>query len=153
MEVSMQLNKLLPPTYVYIAIVLILVLHFALPGAQLLDSPWRYVGILPLLVGIALNLLADQAFKQHNTTVKPFETSTTLVTGGVFRFTRNPMYLGFVLLLTGIAILLGSLTPWIVVVAFPFLMDMRFVRAEEAMLEARFGDSWLEYKRRVGKWL
>ena len=63
------------------------------------------------------------------------------------------MYLGFVLLLAGMAMLLGSLTPWIAVSVFPFLMEMRFVRAEETMLETRFGDSWLQYKQGVRKWL
>jgi protein-S-isoprenylcysteine O-methyltransferase Ste14 len=85
--------------------------------------------------------------------VKPFEESTTLVTNGVFRLSRNPMYLGFVLLLAGLVMLLGSTTPWFVVIIFPIVMEMRFVRAEEAMLEARFGDSWLQYKRSVRKWL
>ena len=50
-------------------------------------------------------------------------------------------------------LLLGSATPWIVVIVFPFLMELRFIRAEEAMLEGQFGDSWLEYKQSVRKWL
>ncbi len=149
----MQTRKPLPPTYFYVAIVLIIVLHVLVPGPQVFSSPWRYVGVIPLSLGSAFSVLADQAFKRFGTTVKPFEESTYLVTDGVFRLSRNPMYLGFVLLLAGIAMLLGSLTPWIVVAVFPFLMDMRFVRAEEAMLEALFGDSWLEYKQRVRRWL
>jgi protein-S-isoprenylcysteine O-methyltransferase Ste14 len=148
----MRRAKKLPPTYLYSAIVLIVVLHILLPGEQVINSPWRYLGIILLALGSALNILADQVFKQHNTSVKPFETSTFLVTGGVFRFSRNPMYLGFVLLLAGIAILLGSVTPWIVAVVFPFLMEIRFIRVEETMLEAWFGDAWLEYKRRVRRW-
>lgn len=148
----MQPGKLLPPTYFYIAIVLILALHFLLPGAQIIHSPWRYLGVILLVLGSALNIMADQAFKRHNTTVKPFEESTFLVTEGVFRFSRNPMYFGFVLLLAGAVMLLGSATPWIVVAVFPFLMELRFIRAEEAMLEARFGAAWSGYKQRVRKW-
>jgi protein-S-isoprenylcysteine O-methyltransferase Ste14 len=149
----MQPRKLLPPTYFYIAIVLIMVLHVLVPGPRVFSSPWRYLGVIPLILGSALNLLADQAFKRHNTAVKPFEESTTLVTDGVFRLSRNPMYLGFVLLLAGLVLLLGSATPWIVVVIFPFLMELHFIRVEEAMLETRFGDSWLRYKQSVRKWL
>lgn len=148
----MQSRKLLPPTYFYIAVVLILMLHFLLPGAQVIHSPWRYLGLIPLILGSALNILADQSFKRHNTTVKPFEESTFLVTDGVFRVSRNPMYLGFVLLLAGIVMLLGSITPWIVVAVFALLMELRFIRVEEAMLEARFGDTWSEYKHRVRRW-
>jgi protein-S-isoprenylcysteine O-methyltransferase Ste14 len=149
----MQPRRLLPPTYFYVAIVLIIVLHVLVPGPQVFSSPWRYLGVIPLILGSAFSVLADQAFKRFGTTVKPFEESTTLVTDGVFRLSRNPMYLGFVLLLAGLVMLLGSATPWIVVVIFPLVMEMRFVRAEEAMLEVRFGDSWLQYKQRVRKWL
>ena len=148
----MQLRKLLPPTYLYFAIALVIVLHIMVPGPQIVSSPWRYVGILPLLLGSAFNVLADQAFKRHETTVKPFEESTFLVTNSVFRISRNPMYLGFVLLLIGIAVLLGSVTPWIIVAGFPFLMKNRFIRAEETMLDAQFGDTWLAYKQRTKRW-
>jgi protein-S-isoprenylcysteine O-methyltransferase Ste14 len=148
----MQLRRLLPPTYLYAAIVLIIVLHVLIPGPHLISSPWRYLGILPLLVGSALNLMADQAFKQHATTVKPFEESTFLITHSVFRISRNPMYLGFVLLLIGIVILLGSVTPWLVVAGFPFLMENLFIRTEESMLETQFGSTWLEYKQRIRRW-
>jgi protein-S-isoprenylcysteine O-methyltransferase Ste14 len=149
----MRLGKPLPPTYFYIAIVLIIVLHVLLPGPQIISSPWRYLGVIPLVLGSAFSVLADQAFKRFGTTVKPFEESTCLVTDGVFRLSRNPMYLGFVLLLAGIVMLLGSATPWIVVVIFPFLMEIRFIRAEEVILLARFGDTWLEYKQRVRRWI
>jgi protein-S-isoprenylcysteine O-methyltransferase Ste14 len=149
----MQLRKPLPPTYFYVAIVLIIVLHVLVPGPQVFSSPWRYLGVIPLILGSAFSVLADQAFKRFGTTVKPFEESTCLVTDGVFRLSRNPMYLGFVLLLAGLVMLLGSTTPWIVVVIFPFLMELHFIRAEETMLEARFGDAWLQYKQRVRKWL
>jgi protein-S-isoprenylcysteine O-methyltransferase Ste14 len=149
----MRLRKLLPPTYFCFAIVLIIVLHVLMPGPQVVSSPWRYLGVIPLVLGSTFSVLADQAFKRFGTTVKPFEGSTALVTDGVFGISRNPMYLGFVLLLAGIAMLLGSIIPWIVVAIFPVLMEIRFIRDEEAMLEARFGDAWLEYKQRVRRWL
>jgi protein-S-isoprenylcysteine O-methyltransferase Ste14 len=148
----MRPRKLLPPIYLYCAMALLFALHILIPGPQIVPSPWRYLGIIPLILGSILNVAADQAFKRHKTTVKPFEVSTSLITNGVFRFTRNPMYVGFVLLLAGAALLLGSVTPWIVVIVFPFLMELRFVRTEEAMLEARFGETWLAYKQRVRRW-
>jgi protein-S-isoprenylcysteine O-methyltransferase Ste14 len=62
------------------------------------------------------------------------------------------MYLGFVLALIGIAVMLGSLSPWLIVVIFASLMERVFIQVEERMLEARFGQSWLEYKARVRRW-
>lgn len=98
-------------------------------------------------------MFADRAFKKVETTVKPHEESTTLITDGVFRLSRNPMYVGFVLILLGIAIFVGSLTPYAVVIVFPILMDRIFIRGEERMLEETFGGAWLEYKKKVRRWI
>ena len=105
------------------------------------------------MLGVILNLVADAAFKKHGTTIKPFEESTALITGGVFRISRHPMYLGMLLILLGIATLMGSLTPFVVVVAFGISMELVFVRFEESMLEKKFGRIWLEYKRQVRRWI
>jgi protein-S-isoprenylcysteine O-methyltransferase Ste14 len=148
----MPLKNKFPPAFLLSTIVIMVALHFLLPGSQIIRGSWRFLGLLPFILGNILNALADQAFKQHETTVKPFEESTYLVTDGVFRLSRNPMYLGFVLILVGFAVLLGSLTPWIGMIIFPFLMHYRFIRIEETMLEAQFGDNWLEYKQKVRRW-
>ncbi|MBN1122471.1 MAG: isoprenylcysteine carboxylmethyltransferase family protein [Anaerolineae bacterium] len=129
------------------------ILHFLFPGRQLLTTPLIFLGIIPLVVGVAINLLADRAFSTRGTTVKPFEESSALVITGVFCLTRNPMYLGFTLVLIGIALLLGSLTPWAVVAVFAVLMEVLFIRVEEAMLEERFGADYCEYKQRTRRWI
>lgn len=104
-------------------------------------------------MGVSLNLIADIAFKKDQTTVKPFEASTSLVVTGVFQISRHPMYLGMVLILLGIAILMGTLTPLVVVAVFGILMELVFVRTEERMLEEQFGATWLAYKTKVRKWV
>jgi protein-S-isoprenylcysteine O-methyltransferase Ste14 len=63
------------------------------------------------------------------------------------------MYLGFVLVLIGIAALLGSLTPWIIVPLFAILMDQVFISVEERMLQAKFGQAWSEYTAQVRRWI
>jgi protein-S-isoprenylcysteine O-methyltransferase Ste14 len=63
------------------------------------------------------------------------------------------MYLGMTLILVGIALALGSLTPWLVIPVFIWQITVRFIAAEERKLEATFGNSYLEYKRRVRRWL
>jgi len=146
-------KAVLPPTYLFLAIGVMVALHFLLPGRHVIGFPWNLLGIVPLGVGIALNLVADRAFKAHATTVKPFEDSTVLITGGVFRISRHPMYLGFVLILIGIAVLMGSLTPYAVIVVFAMLMEVVFIRVEERMLEEKFGDTWLAYKAKVRRWI
>jgi protein-S-isoprenylcysteine O-methyltransferase Ste14 len=146
-------ERVLPPTYLATAIVGILVVHFLFPIAWVVPEPWSYLGAVPVCAGVVLNLVADRAFKRRATTVKPFETPSALLTGGVFRLSRNPMYLGFVLILAGIAVVLRSLSPYAVVVAFAVAMDRVFIRAEEADLRRQFGEAWLAYRRRVRRWI
>jgi protein-S-isoprenylcysteine O-methyltransferase Ste14 len=128
-------------------------LHFFLPVAEVVTYPWVLLGLLPLLLGILLNVIADQAFKTMNTTVKPFEESTALITEGVFRITRNPMYLGMVLMLFGIALLMGTLTPFVVGPVFAVLMEYKFIKVEERMLADRFGERWTVYQQEVRRWI
>lgn len=152
-EEPMKDKKVLPPTYLFIAIVIMVALHFLLPGAKVTAFPWNLSGIIPCAFGIVMNLIADRAFKKVGTTVKPFEESTVLITNGVFRVSRHPMYLGFVLILLGIAVFMGSLTPYVVIVVFAILMDVVFIRVEEKMLEDTFGEAWLQYKKKVRRWI
>ncbi len=149
----MKIKCVLPPTYLFIAIGAMPLVHFLFPVEKFINYPWNLSGCGPLALGVILNLVADAAFKKQGTTVKPFEGSTTLITTGVFRFSRHPMYLGMVLILLGIAILMGSLAPFIVVVIFAAVMELVFIRTEERMLEQKFGNTWLEYKKRVRRWL
>jgi protein-S-isoprenylcysteine O-methyltransferase Ste14 len=146
-------KKIFPTHCLLIAVALMPALHFLWAGGILLPMPWNLVGLIPLAAGIGINLAADRDLHKAGTTVKPDEESAALVTGGAYRISRNPMYLGFVLLLAGIALLLGSLTPWIVVPAFALLMDRTFIAAEERMLEARFGAEWKAYQTAVRRWV
>ena len=92
--------------------------------------------------------MADRALIKHHTTVKPFEESTALITTGVFRISRHPMYFGMVLILVGIALLMGSLAPYVVIPIFAIVMDRVFIKIEERMFEEIFGSpGWLTKKR------
>ncbi len=147
------MKKVLPPTYFLGAIILTVLLHFVFPLHQLLTFSWNLLGLAPLVVGVILNLVANRAFQKHNTTVKPFEKSTTFITEGAFRISRNPMYLGLALILLGVGLLLGSASPFVVVLLFPVLLDRIFIVPEERMLENSFGDRFRQYRIRVRRWL
>jgi len=149
----MKDKRILPPTFFNTAIVLIVLLHFFFPIMRIISFPWNLLGIFPALVGVVLNLHTDNLFKKHATTVKPFEESSALVTNGLFRLSRNPMYLGMGLILLGICIFLGSVSPYSVVLTFLILVDIIFISDEEKMLSNKFGPTWLEYKKEVRRWL
>lgn len=129
------------------------VLHEFLPVDIIIDYPWVITGLFFLLLGGILNIVADQTFKQHKTTVKPKGKTETLVTKGIYEKRRHPMYFGLTLMLLGFALLLGTLTPFIVVVAFAIFMDVVYIRFEEKKLESTFGEEWKEYHKRTRRWI
>jgi protein-S-isoprenylcysteine O-methyltransferase Ste14 len=152
-EVTMNRHKILPPTCLLIALFAMIILALFLPVTRFIPQPWNLTGIVPLIAGMAMNLAADRAFKQAGTTVKPYQESSVLITDGVYQFSRNPMYLGFVLILLGLALLLAALSPFIVIILYAVAMDQIFIRVEERMLAEKFGDQWDNYRVNVRKWL
>ena len=128
-------------------------LHHFIPVMQVIPYPWNASGLLPLAAGIGLNMNADSLFKKYGTTVKPFDESSTLVTSGAFRFSRNPMYLGMIMILVGASVLMGTLSPFTIIPVFAIIMDKVFIVTEERMLEERFGESWRSYRNKVRRWI
>ncbi len=81
--------NIMPPVYLLFAMVIMVVLHSLLPGMKVLALPWSLLGIVPLALGCVVNLVVDSSFKKHETTVKPLEESTALITTGIFRFSLH----------------------------------------------------------------
>jgi len=146
-------KKVPPPSWFLLALALMVALHMGMPVAGVLPYPWILLGLPLIIFGIIIDLVADRLFKKHQTTVKPFQESTTLVTEGVFGFCRHPMYSGFVLILVGTAMLLGTLSPYFVIPGFIFLMEMAYITVEEKMMAQKFGIAWSNYASRVRKWV
>ncbi len=149
----MKVKRILPITYLLIALIVMLIFHFVIPIITLIPLPWNLLGLIPLIIGILINIIADNTLRKAGTTVKPFQESTVLITNSVYRISHHPMYLGFVLLLSGVAILLGSLSPWVIIPIFALQMEVIFIRVEEPMLEEIFGATWLAYKKKVRRWI
>ena len=148
----MGARRIMPTSYLLVSLLIMILLHLFIPLGRVLPTPWNLGGLIPLGTGLALNLIADRAFRRARTPVRPLESPAVLLEDGVFRITRNPMYLGFVLVLLGIATLLGSAAPFVVIPCFAALMDRVFIPIEEANLERSFGEAWLRYRSRVRRW-
>ncbi len=130
-----------------------LALYFIVPVAVIIPPPWSLLGIVPLVLGVIVSMIAEGAFHKVGTTVRPYEISAVLVTTGLYRISRNPMYAGMVLTLTGVAIILGTLSPFLPAIGFAAFIDGKFIRVEEQMLVARFGDEWRAYAARTRRWI
>ena len=144
--------RIVPPLYFLGSILVMVALHRAVPAGRL-SGPVRLIGSLPLLVGLAFNLWGAMLFRINETPLRPGSESTVVVRTGACRFSRNPMYLGFVLELLGVALLLGSASPLVVPPLFMVLIQILFIRNEEKSMEERFGEQYLAYKRRMRRWI
>ena len=85
--------------------------------------------------------------------MKPHLKPSALMTSGVFRVTRNPMYLGMTLILFGVSICVGSVSAFVSPAFFYLISERYFIPPEEAVMENVFGEKYLEYKRRVRRWV
>ena len=148
-----QKRKVLPPVYLLMTLLSMTTLHWLLPTARIIRPPYMYFGIPVIALAFVVGGNAFRGFIKAGTPVIPFERSTVLVTSGSFRFTRNPMYLGMVLILLGVAILFGTLGPFLPIPFFIWVIQTRFIVGEERFLSELFGEQFLAYKRRVRRWL
>ncbi len=121
------------------------------PGTD--DGPARFIGIAIGAVGLMLIASAVLTLRSHETTVMPDKAATTLVTAGPYRLFRNPIYLGEVMAMFGLAEMTKNI--WFVITGAAFALAVTWLQIlpEERHLEARFGDDYLDYKRRARRWI
>jgi protein-S-isoprenylcysteine O-methyltransferase Ste14 len=148
-----QPRKVIPPVYLLVSLVSMALLHTYFPIAQVIARPYSYAGAMLIVIGLAMGLYSAVSFNRAGTPVVPFEPSKALVTGGFYRFTRNPMYLGMVLLLIGFAVVLGTLGAFLPIPVFVLIIQEWFIKGEERFLEEIFGDQYVAFKKRVRRWI
>lgn len=145
-----------PPLIAAIAVALGLLLDRLLPAyvlTVLLSFSERIViGGIVMVAGLALALPAVFAFRRANTHVEPWKPSSALVTDGIFRWLRNPMYVGATLLLVGFAVLFASDWTLVMTIGFALVVHFGVVKREERYLEAKFGDAYRGYKAQVSRY-
>ena len=128
-------------------------LELCFSGKKIIPFPFNLTGLIALGFGIWINLKADRQMSTHQTTVKPFQDSSFLITDGAFAISRNPMYLGFLAILTGVLLLLGSISSIIIIIIFPILINHFYICIEEKMLADKFTSQWQIYKNKTHRWL
>jgi len=146
-------NKIFPPTFLFIFIILQIVSYFIISDYKIIHSVYRWLGLIFIIFGLVINLWADNIFKKQNTTVKPDEKPTKLIITGPFRISRHPMYLGMTLILLGTAIILGSFIVFIFPIVFFLIINCKYIPEEEKRMEDEFGQLYIDYKNKVRKWI
>jgi len=135
------------------ALVVMFFMHRWFPVFQYVHEPLAYTGIILVILGIGMAWVSAAMFRRAGTGIEPFDAATTLVTGGFYRYSRNPMYLGMFLMLAGNAIMLGSAGAALPLMVFVIIIRNNFVLGEERFLESVFGQRYLDYKSSVRRWL
>lgn len=143
---------LLPPFWFLLTVLAQFALAWHAPAAAT-PLPLGLLGGLLLLGGIGLVLAAAQRFQKWHTPIMPFREPVHCITDGVFRFSRNPLYLGEVVMLLGLASLLGTWYALLPVPVFVLIIQWLFIRPEERLLREHFGTGYESYRRRVRRWV
>lgn len=142
-----------PPVWLVIGLVAIFALNELYPGARFTGLAGQVAGGVLIVVGLLLLVQAGGLFKRAGTDLIPFKNVTALVTTGIYRFTRNPMYLGMALVLLGCAVTVGAATALLVPVIFMVIIELRFIRPEERMLRGLFAEEFPAYCQQVRRWV
>jgi protein-S-isoprenylcysteine O-methyltransferase Ste14 len=144
-----------PPPLIYLGMLAIgCALDFVLPW-QIILPVWARVGVgLGFIVaGAALSMAATGRFRRAHNDVRPWKSTTSIVDTGIYGFTRNPMYLGMLLVFLGLMAAMSSLGALLLALPVMVIIRTQVIAREEAYLTAKFGAEYTAYLARVRRWL
>lgn len=152
----MEQTKTLPIKPPYIAITLLFLSWLAsylFPQLNLIKKPYNKIGIIVFVIGLSITFYSFYLFRKNKTPIIPGKKPTFIVMNGPYKFTRNPMYLGVLIALLGAAVYFGNSLSFLSPIIFFLATNYYFVPFEEKLLENIFGKKYLNYKKRVRRWL
>lgn len=147
------MQKLIPPLFLFISILVIIFLHIIFPVKIIIPSPYNYLGIILIISGLMIAKTVERHFSKIGTEIHTFKDPEKLVTDGFFQYSRNPVYLCFVIVLLGLNILLGSLTPFVVMVVFIVVTNFWYIPFEEKKCRNNLYKNIKIIKKTVRRWI
>jgi protein-S-isoprenylcysteine O-methyltransferase Ste14 len=145
-----------PPPLIYAGVLALgLIVDYVVdgPGTGIPWTPRVVLGGALFAVGLAVPLVASAQFRVAETDVRPWKPSSTLVTTGIYRYTRNPMYVGMTLIFAALALLADSVIALVLLPPLLVLITVAVIRREEHYLEITFGEDYRRYKQSVRRWI
>ncbi len=142
---------MLPPTLVLIHICAGIVLNWLFDTS--LDEAWGWLGLALLGGAFYLTRWAKGVFEEAGTNVPPNKPAIVIVQDGPYRYTRNPMYLSFVLGFAGLSLLAGAPMMLLTTASLFYFLDQRVIVPEEEYLSVKFGDAYRDYMKQVRRWI
>jgi protein-S-isoprenylcysteine O-methyltransferase Ste14 len=148
-----KLLKYRPPRIAALLTAISVTFWYFSPTHTVLYVPYKLIGSISTIVGFAIMMWAWLQFQKAKTAVCPTAESSTIVVDGAYRICRNPMYLGMLLMLTGVALFMGTVEAFFAPAAFFIIMDKVFIPFEEKKLLKGFENHYAEYMKRTRRWL
>ncbi len=144
---------LLPPVMLALCFIGIVAVNYTHMATYILFSaPITYVGYALILLGVFLPAWGARLFRQHQTNILPYKDPDRIVKTGPFSFSRNPMYLGMLLVLLGVSIVYGTMLSFIFPLAYFSVANSYYIPYEESRMTEVIGDEFLAYKAQVRRW-
>ena len=147
------MHKLVPPFLFLFSVIGMFVLSRFYPIQEWVKTPYNLLGIVPFSLGLFILISTLTRYRKTKTEINTFKKPKKLITNGFFQYSRNPIYLGFTLILLGIALLLGNVAALIPVACFFLAANFWYVPFEEKNMEIVFGKNYLFYKKKVRRWI
>jgi protein-S-isoprenylcysteine O-methyltransferase Ste14 len=145
-------KKMLPPTLFVICILMAIFLNFSNP-IYFVKYPYNLIGIIFFISGLYLSMKGSNQFQKANTNINTFDEPDKLIIDGLFKYSRNPMYLGFIIALLGVTIILSSVESLIILFSFIIISDQWYVKFEEKVMIKKFEEEYKNYMKTTRRWI
>lgn len=147
------MRKITPPFLFLFCIVIMVAIRNLVVIMEIVPNPFNYFGAVLIVLGIMLTIVVRKRFEKEDTEIHTFKNPRKLVTDGLFKISRNPIYLGFAISLFGVWILLGTILPIIGCLLFITITNYHYIPFEERTMESTFGNDYKNYKSKVRRWV
>ncbi|MEW9699545.1 isoprenylcysteine carboxylmethyltransferase family protein [Paenibacillus sp. SI8] len=144
---------LLPPQLFLVCCIGMLMLRIYYPVIIWLSLPYNLIGLMLIGLGLILSIWGSRTFSKNQTNIHTFKEPDKLIVEGLYKYSRNPMYLGFLVSLAGIFILLGAVSPILLLFTFLIIVNRWYIKSEEKNMTAKFGRDYLQYKDSTRRWI
>ena len=136
---------------IHVAVAFLLARFISLP--LIVPPILQVIGFPLVILGFLIGMGAMMAFQRARAIARPHDSPARLVTSGVYRFSRNPVYLGFLLILVGLPLDIGSYWGFLLAPVMLFLFNRLVIEPEEALLTRKYGEEFRSYQSKVRRWI
>ncbi|MGV6813606.1 MAG: methyltransferase family protein [Phycisphaerales bacterium] len=145
--------RLIPPVWMILSIAAVIALDAFIPPITIITPPYSRIGFVLIALGLSIVATCFFQFRKHHTTIHPGHTPTTLLTTGIYRYSRNPIYLAMAIIILGSCTATGNLVTFPIILIFVGIITSLFITHEEHTLTNEFGHAYTTYRQSTRRWI